>query len=123
MGRRKAAANCRIAPWLSRKPNNDDKRFIQVGNSLLLQNSEVTNQFLNLSYTARYVYLCMCMEAGGKREFEFPRAAAKKYGIAPRTLIRSVDELVKSGMIERRSGKSARLPNVYRFCFDWKLPS
>ena len=38
MGRRKAAEKCTILPWLSRKSDNSEGRFIQVGNSLLLKN-------------------------------------------------------------------------------------
>ncbi len=126
MPRRKAAQNCRILPWLSRRADNSDGRFLQIGNSLLLSaktaTGEENNAFLRLSNGSKFVYLAMAMESGGRRDFEFPRTAALKYGISARTLIRAVDELESAGMLEIQSGRCARLPNRYRFVFDWKKP-
>ena len=83
---------------------------------------EEQNTFLNLTNGTKFVYLCMAAEAGGKREFEFTRTAAAKYGIANSSLRVAVEELIAAGMIERQSGMAARLPNLYRFCFGWKKP-
>ena len=126
VSRRKKAVNCKLLPWLSGKLECSDGRFIQIGNSLFLsRRSEAgseSNPFVKLSSGAKFLYLCMAMESGGKREFQFPLAAAKKYGIANSSLRRNIEELIAAGMIEKQSGKTVRLPNLYEFCLDWKRP-
>ena len=122
MPRRKAASNCTILPWLSGKQDCKDGRFIQIGNSLLLR--QITegagNPFVNLPDGAKYLYFCMAMESGGKRCFQFPQAAARKYGIPPATLRRNIEKLIEAGMIKKESGKTVRQPNNYEFDFSWK---
>lgn len=103
MPRRKAARNCKVLDWLSAKADNAEGRFIQVGNSLLL-----SKKFGELKPSTQMLYLCMAMEAGGKREFEFPESAALKYHIPPSTLRRSLKELVEKNIIEYSSDE--RLP-------------
>ncbi len=124
MARHKAAKNCTVLPWLSSRKDNEEGRFIQVGNSLLLtrkdENGTERNRFLQLSFAARFCYLCMTLEAAGKRSFEFPLKAAKKYNIPPATFRRSVKELEAAQFIVKQSGKTVRQPNLYDFCFDWK---
>lgn len=101
--------------WVSAKPNGNDGRFIQVGNSLLL-----SPRFQTLEATDRIVYLSMVMESGGKSDFIFPKNAAAKYGIAPRTLSRAVKRLEAAGFIQKSSGWTTREPNQYRFSMEWK---
>ena len=115
VARRKAAQNCTVLPWLSEKQDCKEGRFLQVGNSLLL-----SKRFQALPPTAQILYIVMANESGRNRSFEFPQTAAKKYGFAPTTFRRAVDELIKAGMITKQSGQSARAPNLYEFCFDWK---
>ena len=115
MPRRKAAENCTVLPWLSGKPDNREKRFLQVGNTLLFVSS-----FQSLSAGAKHLYLCMAMESGGRRDFVFPHAAAKKYGFAARSFDRYVAELVRAGFLECASMKNLRQPNKYRFSLQWK---
>ena len=127
MPKHKAAGNCTILPWLSAKHDCSEGRFLQIGNSLLLsfknkESGEEENAFLKLSDGAKVLYLCMAMESGGRRKFQFPKKAATKYRIAPASLRRHVDELVNAGLIKKQSGKNVRLPNDYEFCFDWKKP-
>ena len=105
-----------IVPWMSGNPTNEEKRFIQVGNSLLFHDA-----FNRLTVGCRYLYFCMSMECAGKRKFVFPQAAAKKYGITPSSLRRHIDELEAEHFIKVYSGKCVRKPNIYEFCFDWKL--
>lgn len=80
------------------------------------------NQFLKLTNGSRFVYLAMAMEAGGKREFEFTRMSAQKYGISNSSLRVAVHELVEAGMIKKQSGKNARIANKYEFLLAWKKP-
>lgn len=115
MSRRKAAKNCEIRPWLSARADCADGRFIQVGNSLLLSEA-----YKALSDGAKHLYQSMAMESGGRREFVFPRMAAKKYGISPRSLLRHVDELANAGFIDRASLRNLRQPNEYAFSLRWK---
>ena len=63
-----------ITAWMSAKADNKEKRFIQVGNSLLL-----SKEFQKLGVGARCLYMCMAMESAGKRGFEFPLSAAKSH--------------------------------------------
>lgn len=104
-----------LLPWLSAKPDGKDRRFIQVGNSLLL-----SKRFQSLSAGARWLYLSMAMESGGRREFIFPLSSAKKYGISPSGLRRYSAELSTAGYLSFISMKSLRAPNVYRFDFAWE---
>lgn len=125
MPRRKAAQNCNILPWLSRRRDNTEGRFLQVGNSLLLSVKEKgsgaeQNPFVKLSAGAKVLYLCMANEAAGHRSFEFTRVTAAKYGIPNSNLRRNVEELIKAGLIQRNSGKTVRQPNHYEFLLDWK---
>ncbi len=115
MARRKAAKNCEILPWLSARADRSEGRFLQIGNSLLLSKA-----FQNLSAGAQMLYVNMAMESGGRRDFIFPRSAAKKYGVSPRSLLRYIDELAGAGFIEKASMANLRQPNEYRFSFIWK---
>lgn len=106
-----------IVPYLSAKADNREKRFIQVGNSLLL-----SRRFHALSTGSRFLYFCMAMESGGRSGFVFPQREAKKYGIAPSSLRKHINELEAARFIRVYSGKPTREPNRYEFCVDWKLP-
>lgn len=99
-----------LLPWLSAKPDGKDRRFIQVGNSLLL-----SKRFQSLSAGARWLYLSMAMESGGRREFIFPLSAAKKYGISSTCLRRQIAELKANGLLQVDCMRCIREPNVYRF--------
>ena len=106
-----------IVPALSAKVDNKEKRFIQVGNSLLL-----SKQFHALSTGSRFLYFCMAMESGGRKNFILPQKDAKKYGIAPSSLRKHINELETARFIRVFSGKPTREPNRYEFCQGWKLP-
>ena len=84
-----------LVPWMSARPDNVEKRFIQVGNTLLFN-----KVFQSLGSGSQMLYLCMSMESAGKRRFIFPQAAAKKYKITPSSLRRHVDELEAKGFIK-----------------------
>lgn len=61
-----------IVPALSAKVDNKEKRFIQVGNLLLL-----SKQFHALSTGSRFLYFRMAMESGGRKNFILPQKDAK----------------------------------------------
>lgn len=116
MPRHKAAPNCSIPFWMSAKQDCRERRFVQVGNSLLL-----SPDFQGLSMGARCLYLCAAMEAGGKRNFTFPQSAAKKYGVSPRSFRRYIQELVSAGFIDvEASGRWTRESNRYLFSMRWR---
>jgi len=115
MPRRKSADKCSILPWLSAKPDSREGRFTQIGNSLLL-----SPKFKELTTGARSLYISMAMEAGGQREFEFPRTSAIKYGFPTTTFERLLKELLSVGCIVlKSSGKNTREANVYTFSVDY----
>lgn len=72
MGRGKAAVHCNIRPWLSAKADCKEGRSFR---SAILSCS--LSKWASLKPGARYLYLCMTMEAGGKREFTFPASSAE----------------------------------------------
>ena len=113
MSRRRSGGT--IKSWLSARSDCKEGRFIQVGNSLLLSSC-----FQGLSAGARFLYLCMAMESGGKRDFTFPLSSAKKYGIAKNSFSRYIKELSDSGFISVHSMANLRQPNEYSFSFAWK---
>lgn len=115
MARRRAAQHCKILPWLSAKNNCQEGRFLQVGNSLLLN-----KEFQKLPDTAKHLYQCMAMESGGRPDFVFPLTAAKKYGISETTFRRHVKSLSKAGFISVESNANLRKPNKYKFTSYWK---
>ena len=106
-----------IVPALSAKVDNKEKRFIQVGNSLLL-----SKQFHALSTGSRFLYFCMAMESDGRKNFILSQKDAKKYGIAPSGLRKLINELKAARFIRVYSEKPTREPNRYEFCLSWKLP-
>lgn len=70
-----------IVPALSAKVDNKEKRFIQVGNSLLL-----SKQFHALSTGSRFLYFCMAMESDGRKNFILSQKDAKMaHGVNPRS--------------------------------------
>ena len=105
-----------LLPWLSANMDCVDRRFVQIGNSFLLD-----SRTQNLSAGAKLTYICMALESGGKADFEFTKTAATKYGIATASFRRYVEELVDAGFVNRISGKSSQQPNQYRFTPErWK---
>ena len=117
MPKRKSSKDCMIKPWLSAKPDCKEGRFIQIGNSLLLD-----KRFQALKPTAKILYLCMAMESGGRREFTFPKTDMSKYGLSRSTAVTGVNALIEAGFIKKAySGKITREPNGYEFCLEWKL--
>ena len=115
MARRKTAKRCSILPWLSARLDCSEGRFLQVGNSLFL-----SKEFQALSAGAQIVFLCMALESGGRRDFTFPLATAKKYGIKRASFWRYVQELSDAGFIVRNSLANLRQPNEYEFSLIWK---
>lgn len=116
MSRRKS--NRTVCPWMSANLDGKERRFLQLGYSLF--QSETYQQ---LSDGAKYLYACMGMECCGRREFIFPQAVAKRYGIAPSSLRRHIRELERRGFLRVYSMKNLRQPNRYAFDFTWKSPS
>lgn len=117
MPKRRAAENCQILPWLSAKADCKEKRFLQLGNSFLFSES-----VKGLSTGARWVYICMSMEAAGKRDFTFTHTAARKYGVPSSSYDRYLVELKNGGFIEKVDGEDLAqyAPGRYRFTLGWK---
>lgn len=113
MSRRKSGGT--MLPWMSAKADGREKRFLQVGNSLLL-----SKRFQALGTGARLLYLCMAMESGGRRTVLLPQTAAKKYGVPSTSLRRYISQLADGGFIKVSSNKNLRKPNVYAFSSAWR---
>lgn len=102
-------------PWQTKKPDGIEKRFVRLGNSLLLDTA-----CLKLSGNAFRLYAYMLLESDGKIEFEMPRHKYIKFMTQP-TFIKSRDELIKKGFVEvAQNNANLRKANVYRFSSRWK---
>lgn len=104
-----------IKPWLSARVDCKEKRFVQIGNSLMFSEA-----FQRLNSGSKHLYFCMALESAGRSYFTFPLSAAKKYGISGTSLRRYINELERKGFIVRHSMRNLRQPNDYNFCYDWK---
>lgn len=106
-----------LLPWLTAKQDNKEGRFLQVGNSLLLD-----KRFQKLNTGARQLYFCIAMEAGGKKTVAFPHSAAKKYGFPKSSFERFIKILQEQGYIERieNGSYSQFAPNVYQISLAWR---
>jgi len=63
----------------------------------------------------------MSMDSGGKRVFEFPKAAGAKYGFPYTSHSRLLRELIEHGFITCIENNAHRQkPNVYEFTLRWK---
>lgn len=115
----KRKANPTLCPHLtarSQSGQDKERRFIQVGASLLYNKS-----FQHLSAAARHLYLCMSMTAGPHQDFKFTRTDALKCGISYSTFLRAKRELIVNNFITiKQNGKCTRSPNWYSFTFGWK---
>lgn len=118
MPRHKAGGQ--LNPWLSAHYDGKEKRFIQIGNSFLLD-----KRVHALSNGAVKLYFCIAMESGGKTETRFTHSAAKKYGISSTSYDRYLKELQQAGFVKLsgRTGNSRFSPNILAFAFDWKSTS
>lgn len=106
-----------ITAWLSASTKNREGRYIQVGNSFLF-----SKNVKELSAGARWLYLTMSMESGGKRTFTYTHHAAKKYGIPSTSYERYLRELKDGGFIEKVENEDLAqyAPGRYMFSFEWK---
>lgn len=101
-------------PWLSASRDGAEKEVLIIGSSLMK-----CDQFRELSYSARLIYLAMAMEAGTNPRFMFPPAKAKEYGFTKSTLSRAEREL-ENGHFIRRDPEALLIPGAYQFCYEWK---
>lgn len=105
-----------VLPWMTARADCKERRFLQVGNTLLL-----SKKFQALRPGARMLYLSMAMESGGRRGFQFPLSAARKYGLPSTSLRRYVRELTEEGFLTVQSNRNLRAPNLYAFTSHWQL--
>lgn len=123
--KRRFSGESDLKPWLTNKApgSKTNGRFIQVGNSLLMN-----KRFQTLSTGAKYLYFCMAMEAGAKNDFAFSKGvAARKYGIAMTSFERHRRELENAGFISLLNSlpdsepKAQFAANRFRFSFEkWR---
>lgn len=117
MPRRRTAKNVPISPWMSAQADRMEKRFLQVGISLM--ESDAVHK---LTPAARWLYLAMAMESYGKPEVTFTHGTAKKYGISGTTFDRRIGELCENGFVERVQDPALMQysPAVFRVSLVWK---
>ena len=117
MPKRKSAKGYSVKPWLSANLDSKERRYIQIGNSILL-----SKQFQALRPTAQILYFCMALESGLHRDFIFPQKTMTKYGLNRSTAVKGIEELIETGFIRKvYSGKATREPSKYEFINEWKM--
>ena len=111
--------NGQLLPWLSARLDCKEKRFLQIGNSLLVGEN---SPFKQLTSGAQILYFCMAMESGGKRDVAFSRSTAAKYGLNKNSFSRALAELERNEFIQYAPDLSTGpfKPAVYRFIYTWK---
>ncbi len=90
-------------------------RFIQVANSLML-----SRRFQALTPNARWMYFCLSMEAGGRKEVTLSHSAAGKYGITKSGYDSAVRQLKEGGFIRLVDGLGRLESNRFEFVRDWQ---
>ena len=90
--------------------------FVMLPNSLL-----DSDKFLNLSSSAKILYIYMKKDARGQEEFIFTQKRSLKYVCRSSATFQSAkQELIDNGFIEVvRASKCSRTPNKYKFSPNW----
>lgn len=102
-------------PWQTKKDNGIEERYIRLGNSLM-----IAPAMLALSDKAFRIYTNMLLEAGGKKQFTYPRS--KYMRISSISAFKNAkSELIEKGFIvEIQNNWNVRKANVYEFSEAWK---
>lgn len=101
--------------WQTCKPTGIEERYIRLGNSQMLHPAT-----MGLSDKAARIYNYMLLEAGGKREFTFPRSKYSKLA-GNDVFQRAKDELIEKGFIKvKQNNANLRKANIYEFSEAWK---
>ena len=97
------------------KDGGDSKgRFIPLTNSLML-----SKRFQNLTPMARWMFLCLAMEAGGSDTARLSHTGAKKYGINSSSYDNAIKQLKDNGFIKLEENIGRLETNAFRFIYDW----
>ena len=114
---RKHKTNYSISPWLTAKADCREPKYIQCGVTLFEHPA-----FKRLTPAQRCLYLAMCLDAGGHREFTFSKARIEHYGFSYATGRDAINALIAGGFIIKLfSGQTTREKNGYAFSERWKL--
>ena len=91
----------------------NDAHFMRMFESLLY-----CERFINLTPSARILYVYMGLASSGKSEFKFPKSQYSRF-MDKMTFERSKRLLIQNGFIEEIHS-NATTPNVYRLSGLWK---
>lgn len=94
------------------KPHDN---FIQLPQTLLMHEN-----FLNLHYSSKVLYIYFKSWAKGRQQFEYPESLGKKIFKSNTTFWNALRELEDIGFIESvRRCKTSKKPNIYKFSDKW----
>lgn len=97
--------------------NDFQEPYISITKSML-----TSEQWKNLSYTAREIYLHMKLWAYGKEEFKFSYSLALNVVNSKSTVKKAIDDLVEKGFIEIiRISRTPGIGTIYKFSSKWYL--
>lgn len=115
MSRRKnKASSFRLSEWMSCTPDCKEKRFVQLGTSLLQ-----CEAFHSLPAGARMLYIFMVCTAAGRPRFWFDYTTARDYCVSETSFYRNRDTLVQNGFIVPIALKG-ETPCNFEFGTGWK---
>ena len=97
---------------------NDFKEpYISLTRSML-----TSENWKNLSYTAREIYLHMKLWSYGREEFKFSYSLALNVVNSKSTVKKAIDDLVKNGFLEIiRISRTPGIGTIYKFSNKWYL--
>lgn len=114
---KKRKGNYCIVTWLTAKADCREPKYIQAGVTLFEHPA-----FQSLTPAQRCLYLAMCLDAGGHREFTFSKSRIEHYGFSYATGRDGIAALIANGFIVQLfSGQPTREKNGYAFSEKWKL--
>ena len=102
-------------PWETTKENGIEKRYIRRGDTQMMNPA-----FLQLSASAKELYIYMKLESAGKMEFEFPKKKYLKFTTAP-TFEKAKKELINAGFLEVEADRHHQFKTtIYKFSCKWR---
>ena len=114
MSRKKGIDERRIPQYLKVR-GEVGGRFVPLTNALMLD-----KLFQSLTPNARWFFLALCMEAGGRPTVTMSHSAAKKYGITPSSYDSAVKQLTEKGFIKLADNLSRLETNRFELLFVWR---
>lgn len=107
----------RKTPFRLFESKKEKDKHVRLAKSMLLD-----KKFIELSKSAKILYIYMKLWAGGQEEFQYAKSLATSLGIiSGGTFVKAVRELIQKGFIVKKhiTTGGAHIPNTYEFSANW----